>query len=85
MCDDLRMHCLARLVLGVVLLSAPGIAQAEQPRSRVVQLPTVQITGRIQTPLASVEISRAEPKLTLSALRPTFTDRISSALAHDPY
>lgn len=68
----------------VALLSGPGIARAE-PNPHVVVLNTVKISGRIQTPLAAVEITRLEPKLTLSELRPTFTDRISRAVAHDPY
>ena len=74
------------LALGVVVLSGAGVARAEPARApRVVDIPTVRISGRIQTPLASVEISRVEPKLALSELGPTFTDRIGKAIARAPY
>ena len=79
------MRSSALVAFTVALLSAPGIARAEQPNAHVVVLNTVKISGRIQTPLAAVEITRLEPKLSLSELRPTFTDRISRAVAHDPY
>lgn len=74
-----------RLVVGLALLSFAGVARAEPQPGRVVLLPPVKVTGRIQTPLASVEINRVEPKLTLSELRPSFTDRIGTATARDPY
>jgi len=75
----------ARLVLGVLLLSLPGVARAEQQPAHVVVLRTIKISGRIQTPFASVDVTRVEPKLTLSELRPSFTDRIGRAIARDPY
>jgi hypothetical protein len=74
-----------RLGLGVALLSFAGVARAEPPHGRVVLLRTLEISGHIQKPLAAVEINRVEPKLTLSELRPTFADRIGTAIAHDPY
>jgi hypothetical protein len=74
-----------RWVLLAALLLGPGLARAEQPGAHVVVLRTVKISGRVQTPLASVEVSRVEPKLTLSELRPTFADRIGRAIARDPY
>lgn len=80
------MRASAGLVLGVLLLSGSGMAGAEPGHAtRVIAVPTVKIGGRVQTPLASVEVSRAEPNLTLSDLRPTFADRIGKAIAHDPY
>ena len=80
------MRAKVGVVLGVVLLSGSSVAVAEPLRAaHVVNLPTVKVSGRVQTPLASVEVTRAEPKLTLSELRPTFADRIGRALAHDPY
>ena len=79
------MRSVASLVLGIALLAGSGVAQAEQPRGRIIELKTVKISGRVQTPLASVEINRIEPKLTLSELRPSFTDRIGGAMTRDPY
>ena len=79
------MRSVVSLVVGLGLLAGPGIARAEQPRPRIVELKMVKISGRVQTPLASVEVNRVEPKLTLSELRPSFTDRIGGAIARDPY
>jgi hypothetical protein len=79
------MRRVASLVVGVALFAAPGIVRAEQPRPRIIELKTVKISGRVQTPLASVEVNRVEPKLTLSELRPSFTDRIGGAMTRDPY
>ena len=79
------MRSVVSLLLGIALLVGPGLARAEQPRAGIIVLKTVKISGRVQTPLASVEVNRVEPKLTLSELRPSFTDRIGGAMTRDPY
>ena len=43
------------------------------------------ISGRVQKPLATVEVARVEPKLTLADVRRSFTERIERPVAHDPY
>jgi hypothetical protein len=79
------MRTSLHLVLGIALLSLASVAQAEPSRGRVIQLNPVKVSGRIQTPLATVEINRIQPKLTLPELRPTFANRIGTATARDPY
>jgi len=79
------MRSAVRIVVGMALLCSAGVSRAEPSGGHVVLLPPVKVVGRIQTPLAAVEINRVEPKLTLSELRPTFADRIGRATSRDPY
>jgi hypothetical protein len=51
----------------------------------VITLAEVTITGRIQKPIASVDVSRIAPKLTLGELRQPFLDRIEAAIFKDPF
>jgi hypothetical protein len=51
----------------------------------VITLAEVTITGRIQKPIAAVDVSRIQPKLTLAELRQPFLDRIEKAVYKDPF
>jgi hypothetical protein len=51
----------------------------------VITLAEVTITGRIQKPIAAVDVSRIAPKLTLAELRQPFLDRIEQAIYKDPF
>ncbi|MBX3182113.1 MAG: hypothetical protein KIT72_10345 [Polyangiaceae bacterium] len=66
----------------VVLGSSPAAAQGG---SRVVTISEVTIVGRVQKPIAAVDVSRIQPKLTLAELRQPFLDRIEEALYRDPF
>lgn len=55
------------------------------PTRGVITLAEVTITGRIQKPIASVDVSRIAPKLTLGELRQPFLDRIEAAIFKDPF
>lgn len=75
---------------GIVLaFLATGLAlsptAAAQKKGRVVTISEVTIVGRVQKPIASVDVSRIEPRLTLSELRQPFLDRIAKAIQHDPF
>jgi len=70
------------LVGGLLLTS--GYASA-QGKSRVVTISEVTIVGRVQKPIAAVDVSRIQPKLTLAELRQPFLDRIEKALYRDPF
>lgn len=61
----------------------PGSAGVEQ--RGVITLAEVTITGRIQKPIAAVDVSRIQPKLTLAELRQPFLDRIEKAIYEDPF
>ncbi|MEP7119371.1 MAG: hypothetical protein ABJE95_00450 [Byssovorax sp.] len=68
-------------------LAAPDKATPEKTKSQrgVITLSEVTITGRIQKPIAAVDVSRIAPKLTLAELRQPFLDRIEEAVYKDPF
>jgi hypothetical protein len=78
--------------LGALTLFAAGRSAEAQdqkgptgsPRG-VITLAEVTITGRIQKPIAAVDVSRIAPKLTLAELRQPFLDRIEQAIYKDPF
>ncbi|MDB4945248.1 MAG: hypothetical protein JWP97_4782 [Labilithrix sp.] len=81
----------ARLVLAiagaaalVTLGSAPD-AQAQQKGGGVITINEVTIVGRVQKPVASVDVSKIQAKLTLAELRQPFLDRIEEAARKDPF
>jgi hypothetical protein len=77
--------------LTVIALLAIGGAAAAQDKGKdskqrgVITLAEVTITGRIQKPIAAVDVSRIAPKLTLAELRQPFLDRIEQAVYKDPF
>lgn len=73
-----------RSLLAVLVLLTPGAALA-QKKSRVVTISEVTIVGRVQKPIAAVDVSRIQPKLTLAELRQPFLDRIERAISRDPF
>jgi hypothetical protein len=72
---------LAVCALGLTL---PGAASA-QKKPRIVTISEVTIVGRVQKPIAAVDVSRIQPKLTLAELRQPFLDRIEKAVYNDPF
>lgn len=78
----MRTPLSALILLSVSLV--PGLASA-QKKSRVVTISEVTIVGRVQKPIAAVDVSRIQPKLTLGELRQPFIDRIEKAISHDPF
>ena len=78
----MRTRLSALLFLSASLV--PALASA-QKKSRVVTISEVTIVGRVQKPIAAVDVSRIQPKLTLGELRQPFIDRIEKAISHDPF
>lgn len=76
---------LAALALGLVVLSAAPEASAQQKSGGVITINEVTIVGRVQKPVASVDVSKIQPKLTLAELRQPFLDRIEEAARKDPF
>ena len=77
-----RVPC-ATLALGLALVSSVGFAQKKG--GRVITITEVTIVGRVQKPIAAVDVSRIQPKLTLGELRQPFLDRIEKAIYSDPF
>ena len=65
-------------------LLVPSLAFA-QKKPRVVTITEITIVGRVQKPIAAVDVSRIQPKLTLAELRQPFLDRIEKAVYNDPF
>jgi hypothetical protein len=87
---------LALGVLGAALAIAPGArAQDQAPPQRtttskaaqqnVLQIGEITIVGRVQKPIAAVDVAKIQPKLTLAELRQPFLDRIEEAVRKDPF
>ncbi len=78
----------AAVVAATMLLSGSALAQNDvkdnTPRG-VVTLAEITITGRIQKPIAAVDVARIRPKLTLSELRQPFLERIHRAIYKAPF
>ena len=76
------------MVLAVVaILGVSGSASAQDKKAQagVLQVGEITIVGRVQKPIASVDVSKIQPKLTLAELRQPFLDRIEEAVHHDPF
>jgi hypothetical protein len=66
-------------------LFAAGGALAQPKKSRVITISEVTIVGRVQKPIAAVDVSRIQPKLTLAELKQPFVDRIEKSISRDPF
>jgi hypothetical protein len=62
-----------------------GDAAAADRKSNIITLGTIEIVGRVQKPIESVDVGMIAPKLTLAELRQPFIDRIEEAVRHDPF
>jgi hypothetical protein len=59
-------------------------ARAKQDQG-VLTVGEITIVGRVQKPIAAVDVAKIQPKLTLAELRQPFLDRIEEALRKDPF
>jgi hypothetical protein len=76
----------------VALASVSGAARADDQAQRatkqqqgVLQIGEITIVGRVQKPIAAVDVAKIQPKLTLAELRQPFLDRIEEASRKDPF
>lgn len=69
----------------VLVTTSAGAQDKGKQQRGVITLAEVTITGRIQKPIAAVDVSRIQPKLTLAELRQPFLDRIEQAIYKDPF
>jgi len=70
------------LTMALWLVAATAGAQA---KGRVITITEVTIVGRVQKPIAAVDVSRIQPKLTLAELKQPFIERIEKAISRDPF
>jgi hypothetical protein len=79
---------LASAVLGAARPAAADDASAGRQTKQqqgVLQVGEITIVGRVQKPIAAVDVAKIEPKLTLAELRQPFLDRIEEAVRKDPF
>ena len=72
----------ATLAAFAVLALSAGDARAD---GRVITISEVTIVGRVQKPIASVDVNKIQPKLTLAELRQPLLERIEAATEKDPF
>ena len=80
----MRLRHLVLVPLAVLICASPALAQ-NQKKGRVITISEVTIVGRVQKPIAAVDVSRIQPKLTLAELKQPFDDRIEKSISHDPF
>ena len=71
------------LVLDSVCVFCPE--SRAQGKQRVVTISEVTIVGRVQKPIAAVDVSRIQPKLTLGNKKQPFVDKIEKAIQEPPF
>jgi hypothetical protein len=76
-----------RFAACLVFFALLGVAfpASAQKKGNVITIGEVTIVGRVQKPIASVDVSKIQPKLTLADLRQPFLDRIDEAVRRDPF
>ncbi len=79
------IQLLVRTGPALALAFVAGVVSADTSKGRVVTISEVTIVGRVQKPIAAVDVSRIQPKLTLAELRQPFLERIEKAISRDPF
>jgi hypothetical protein len=79
----MRLHPLLFVI--AVLCSAPGVDAQEKGTKGAVTLPPVTIVGRIQRPIATVDVNRVQPRFTIEERKPPFFEAITGAVQADPF
>jgi hypothetical protein len=64
--------------------AAVGQRQTKQQQG-VLQIGEITIVGRVQKPVAAVDVAKIQPKLTLAELRQPFLDKIEEAVHREPF
>jgi hypothetical protein len=80
------------VALAALVTVAPSARAQDQAPQRstkqqqgVLQIGEITIVGRVQKPIAAVDVAKIQPKLTLAELRQPFLDRIEEAVRKDPF
>ncbi len=83
------MKRLGLVLAGLFAFAVVGLADESeafaQQKGGVITINEVTIVGRVQKPVASVDVSKIQPKLTLEELRQPFLERIEEAARKDPF
>ncbi len=80
----LSLMSAASVVFGQTQASTAAQRQVGQQQG-VLQIGEITIVGRVQKPIAAVDVAKIQPKLTLAELRQPFLDRIEEAVYKEPF
>lgn len=75
--------CSALAGLTLLAVALPAFAQKKAPRE--ITLGEIRIVGRVQRPIAAVDVARIRPTITLSEVRRPFVERIEAATLKEPF
>jgi hypothetical protein len=83
---EMKMRVLVGLLgVSMLLLVARAAVAQTKPTKGVITLAEVTIVGRIQKPIAAVDVNRIQPKLTLHELKQPFLELVERAVYQDPF
>lgn len=71
--------------IAMLLATTSATAQQRQQSRGVITLAEVTIVGRVQKPIAAVDVNRLSPKLSISERRQPFVERIEKAIYKEPF
>lgn len=71
-------------IVGALVTTSSAFAQ-QKPGKGVITLAEVTIVGRVQKPIAAVDVNRLSPKLNLAKQRQPFVERIEKAIYKEPF
>ncbi|MCL2825100.1 MAG: hypothetical protein FWD57_14010 [Polyangiaceae bacterium] len=57
----------------------------KQQQNRVITLNEVTIVGRVQRPIAAVDVAKIRPRITLSEVRHSTVPKIEEVITKDPF
>lgn len=83
----MKLDLLAMSASAAVLVASSASAQERNVKQQagVLQVGEITIVGRIQKPIAAVDVAKIQPKLTLAELRQPFLDRVEDAVHKEPF
>jgi hypothetical protein len=76
------------LLWGLLVLTSVCVLRSvcrAQGKQRVVTISEVTIIGRVQKPIAAVDVSRIQPRLTLGNKKQPFVEKIEKAIQAPPF
>jgi hypothetical protein len=82
---SMKKLTMAGAALAVLAGFASRAEAQNKPTQGVLQIGEITIVGRVQKPIAAVDVAKIQPKLTLAELRQPFLDRIEEAVHKDPF
>ena len=62
-----------------------GVQRTTKSQAGVLQVGEITIVGRVQKPIAAVDVAKIPVRLALTELRQPFLDRIEEAVKKDPF